>query len=178
MRAVGGGIWLGDGADLGMVGGAPTSGLGIRVTKGISSLWAFEADISGGVTGRVRFDDVMWDASPGDISRNAKFARFFIGGQLRFGDQFQPHARFGIGAQLVQHDSLFMPETGGEREGPDAGVALDLLWTAGVGMTMRVKEHWIIGVEVSGLGVAQALSSDTLRGGFEAGLWAGYGWNL
>ena len=31
-------------------------------------------------------------------------------------------------------------------------------------MTMRIKEHWTVGIEISGVGVAQSLSSDTLRG--------------
>lgn len=132
----------------------------------------------GGFTGDIRFDGVNWNAMEGDILRDAQFGRFLIGGQLRFGDIFQPHARFALGAQVVQHSSRFMPDSGGEREGPDGGVALDLLWSVGVGMTVRIKEHWTAGVEVSGLGVAQALNSDALRGGFEAGLYFGYGWNL
>lgn len=109
--------------------------------------------------------------------RDAQFGRFLIGGQLRFGDKYTPHARFGLGVQVVQHSSQFMPDAGGEQDGPDDGVALDLLWSVGVGMTIRIKEHWVAGLEISGLRFVQAFNSDTLRGGFEAGLYLGYGWN-
>lgn len=109
--------------------------------------------------------------------RDAQYARVLLGGQLRFGDTYQPHARFGIGSQLVRHHARFASIDGGEREGPDSGFALDLLWSVGAGMTVRFQENWIAGIEVSNVGVVQSLSSDTLRGGFEGGLYVGYGWS-
>lgn len=66
-RILGGAIWLGDGADLGMAGGAMASGVGGRVAKGMHRNFVFEAEIVAGGTSEIVFGNVTWDAMQGDI---------------------------------------------------------------------------------------------------------------
>lgn len=176
-RIAGGSMWFSDGADLGLASSALSSGFGVRMVKGISPLWAFEAEIMGGATRDVTFDSVSWDGATGDIQRDARFGRVVLGAQLRFGDWYQPHARFGLGLQGGRHSSRFVPESGDERDGPDSGLAMALIWSVGAGITIRFHAHWTLGFELSGIGMAQNLSSDTLRGALEGGFYVGYGWN-
>ena len=118
---------------------------------------------------------VTWETMQGDIHRDATFARLLVGGELRFGDRIQPHAHLGLGFQGIDHDSRFMMTGGQEREGPDAGLTLDLMWSIGVGTAVRINEQWTIGALMSGVGVAQNTSSETLRAAFEGGFYASYG---
>ena len=170
-------MWFSDGAELGLAGSALSSAFGVRVVKGISPLWAFEAEVMGGATRDVKFDGVSWDGTTGDIHRDARFGRVVLGGQLRFGDRYQPHARFGLGLQGGRHSSRFLPDAGAERDGPDSGLAMALIWSVGGGMSVRVQDNWLVGFELSGVGMAQSLSSDTLRGALEGGFYVGYNWN-
>lgn len=77
----------------------------------------------------------------------------------------------------MRHASRFTPDNGTERQGPDSGYALDLLWSISTGITVRIDKRWTAGLVMSGVGVAQSLNSNTLQGAFEGGLFMGYGWS-
>lgn len=136
-------------------------GAGVRVTKGVSELLAFEAEVSGGNTGEATFT-----VEGEELRRSSTFGRVRVGAALRFGyEGVIPTARAGIGLQGIGYNS----ETTGTK--PDDAIEFSgLLGFFGGGVDYRFSEHVIGGVGFS-LVAAEEIQA------FEAGVRLGYGWN-
>ena len=172
VRGVYGGFWTDDGVDgTETIGGASMKGLGIRLTKGISNLWAFEAEFIGGQSAQVMFRDASWQGMQGDISRPASFGRLLAAGVVRFGERYIVSTRLGVGVQATSYNSTFTAGGVG-MPGPGGSFAIDGMYTVGVGFDTHFGKHWTFG--------AGANFSSTLRtvtSTLDAGLHFGYRWS-
>ena len=150
-----GACWLTDGmadATLDITG---CTAVGVRVTKGITEMIAFETEVTGGWTGQAEFMDG---------TRSATIGRVTAGGLLRFGDRTVPYFRLAIGVQGTNYDSTFT--------GADDSFELDFTWGIGGGLYARRGEHFTVG--------AMLMATQEVNSGARSvhgGLQVGYGWN-
>ena len=75
------------------------AGMSVRVSYGINRLLAFEGELGGASSGDVRFAGMMFNNTPGELTRSAAFGRAQFGGLLTLGHRFITTARLGIGFQ-------------------------------------------------------------------------------
>lgn len=163
VRAVGGGFWLEDGADAGMLSTTSMYGVEIRLQKGYGNGFAFEGDFIGGRIGEASFSGVPWQGMQGDVTRRGTFGQVMAAGVLRHGEKYMWSTRLGIGVQGSTYESAFT--TGGtSMEGPGDSFEIGFIGSIGGTFTARLGEHWIMGAEVA---FSQALKSEAraLQGG-------------
>ena len=171
-----GAVWLANPLVDGAQGATSLTGGSVRVSYGINRLFAFEGELSGASSGSVRFDGMMFQNEPGQLTRNASIGRARLGGVVRLGHQVIPTMRLGIGFQGSNHDSRFLPTGGGDMPGPESGFKSDLFFSFGAGVDIRLGEHWMAGMDVSAIGVAKSLDTESIGGSVEAGLHVSYSW--
>lgn len=169
VHGLAGGYWLSDGAEQGMMSATSTTGVAVRITKGLFPNLAFEGEAVGGRTGSARFRDVSWNNMQGDIARQASFGRAQMAGVVRFGDKYVVSTRVGLAVQAASYDSEFST-TDASMTGPGSSFELDLLLSLGTGFEARIGNHWTIG---AGAGFSRAFDGPRV---LEAGLHAGYRW--
>ncbi len=177
LRILGGAFFIGDNTGQNVIDSTHLTGLGVRVSKGLAKLWAFEAELLGARSGEASFANVNWQGMDGDLVRQASLARVLFGGALRLGDKISPTVRLGVGGQIASHDSSFTTNDGTSMDGPGNSLEFDLLWSVGAGIDVRLGKSWVVGGALSGIGVAKSLSGGGVSGSFEAGVHIGYGWN-
>lgn len=170
VRGIYGGFWTDAGDDLGGLDGTTVAGVGIRFTKGLTSLFAFEGEFVGGRTGDAAFAGVSWGGMQGDVTPRASLGRLQAAGVIRFGDRYITSTRLGVGVQLSNYDST-MDVGGTLMDGPGDGIEVDGLWSVGAGFDARLGEHWLLGVAGT---FADAFNTSARS--LEAGFHLGYGW--
>lgn len=150
-RAIAGAFWLSNGLAAARDLKATTFyGGGLRVTKGISELFALEAELVAGQTGSANFS----------APRRAKFGRLQAGVAFRLGHQNVPIVRFGVGLLAAVYDET--PESGDSSE-------FSVPFGLGFGYLYRLSEEWVLSTSATAIG-----STDELRS-LEAGIQLGYG---
>ena len=145
-----GACWLSDGQDETNLDATNCFVFGMRLTKGITELVAFEVEAIGGWTGNTEF---------GEQTRSARFGRVTLAGVLRFGQFTIPYARFGVGAQGASYDD-------------GSSTEFTPLTTFGIGLARRVGDNFVAGVGVS----AVTEGFERLQT-LDIGVHFGYGWN-
>ena len=170
-RMLGGKFWMDDAIDsTRAVDGTSFAGIGMHINKGISSLWAFEAEAAAGRTSRAHFSAATWDNMQGDLTRQMMFGRLRGSGMLRFGDRQIVSVRAGLGVQFAIYQSTF--STGGMPiVGPGEGIVVDGVWTVGAGYEARLGDSWSLGID----GTFDKLVSSDARM-LEVALRFGYRW--
>lgn len=154
-RAVAGVFWVPNGLEAGAgrkLDATSFVGGGVRVTKGVSQLLAFEGEFIVGDTG---------EASFGDDTRDGLFGRLQAGAALRFGHETAPILRFGIGILTAFYQPT--PESGTSSE-------FSGLMFFGLGYTKRISEKWLVGTSATAIlqGTEQVRT-------LEVGVHIGYG---
>ena len=170
-RVLSGGFWMDDAIDgTGAIDGTMLTGIGVHINKGLSNLWAFEAEVVAGRTGQAHFASTTWNNLQGDLTRQATFGRLRGSGILRFGDQQIVSVRAGLGIQFAVHESTF--DSGGmSTTGPGDGFVVDGVWTVGAGYEARLGKSWSVGID----GTFDKLVSSDARM-LEVALRFGYRW--
>jgi len=167
-----GAVWLANPVNKDELDATSIMGLGVRGSYAFTTAVSVEAEFDGIQSSDASFTNVPVDGVMGDILRSTKGARFLLGGALRIGQKYQPYARLGVGAQVVNHDVRFI--TGQNiTEGPGDGLSLDPLAFFGTGLDIQLGRHWAAGTGFSL--VVQSGGQKTLEGGIQLGYgWGGY----
>ena len=166
-----GAMWLGDGTGLDQSDATSIQGLGVRMMYGITPMIAVEGELMGAGSGDVFFADVTWNDMQGDLTRRAALGRIQFGGVLRFGKQYIPMLRMGVGLQGANHSGTLATATGDE-PGPGA-FEWNTFATFGTGLDVR------FGSFVAGIALAVITpwgDYDLYRRTIEAGIHLGYAW--
>ena len=132
-----------------------TTGLAVRVSKGLGRYLAVEGEIAGGVTGAAEFE-------PG-MSRSATHGRVVLQGVARVGKVNVGSVRLGTGLQVARY---------GGTEPDMAATDIEALYALGAGFDRRLGDV-TVGVHFQ---YVEGLKSGASTLG--VGLQVGYGWTL
>ena len=169
IRLLYGACWIPDGLETDNLDATSCTGLGFRLTKGISQLIGFEAEIAAIQTDKASFDNVTVADTEGTLTRSASLGRIQLGGVLRFGDQVIPTARVAVGLQATSHENDFTaPDVA---PGLDQATKFTRLLNIGIGVDIRVGDSLMAGVGTSAIFLGDRLES------VDAGVTVSYGWS-
>ncbi len=169
IRLLTGACWIPDGLETDNLDATSCTGLGFRLTKGISQLIAFEAEIAALQTGKANFTNVTVGEISGNLTRTASLGRIQLGGVLRFGDRIIPNARIALGLQATSHENDFSaPEAA---PGLDQATKFTRLLNIGIGVDIRLGDSLMAGVGTSAIFLGDRLES------VDAGVTVSYGWS-
>jgi hypothetical protein len=147
------------------LGATSIGGLGLHVSKGINSLFAFEAGITAATTGRATFATSDTGAL---LDRRATLARLQLGGAMRFGGRIAPLARAFVGLQTANLTTGFATNDGATPV-RESAIEFDALFGVGVEVTIRLTDHILVGPNLSGIFAAKGPYR-----ALEAGIRVGY----
>lgn len=157
----------------------PLAGANARLTYGVRDALSLDAELGFAHQGTGHFDGakVTFAGTPGadgPVERSAQLVRLLVGGTLRLGVRWVPTVSVGVGPQVrLRGDGMYLP-TGNVPDDHAAGVAVDLLATARVGLDVRVNRHWLAGAWVGGA-YAVPLGGPSFQSA-EGGLRVEYNW--
>ena len=175
VRLVGGAFWVVDGLATEDLAATRFTGLAVRYSKGLSMLFAFEAELVGARTRTACFEDITIEGKQGDLLRSATVGRVQVGGALRFGGAtILPLARIGLGLHAASYTTEFIAEPmqmNGPEPSPESSTEYIGLVALGGGLDIRVTDDVLIGATASAL----LQGTEKLRT-FELGLHLSYGW--
>lgn len=166
LQGVYGAIWLANPLDKEQLDPTSLSGLGARITYGLTRRLNFEAEIIGARTGEAGFQ-VM----DGELMRRAVVGRAQGGMMFRFGeDRFRPLVRLGLGLQGASHTAEMLMEDGSRIPGPNVAFEWTTLLNFGGGMDIRLGDHFAAGFALD------VMSEGAKPRSIEAGIHLGYVW--